>query len=237
MGASLRVTKRCLVEDLGLAGDASKLSIEELAEQNSVVASFLDKRGQDPEGVEKVQPLTSNVVVHTLHAGEYRGATWHDRRAGAVWLLAARFHRSGQRDDAYPYFKELDATGRLLPTREDYDALVEAQTLDFAGRLLEEIPPIRERVKAEPGTIFEAVLGGRVVVRAVYEDDDSMMTIAISQNLLPGETPVPPSWQLAIAAGFLPHTTPPENLSFAADLAEHELRGDEIAYCDFEEEE
>jgi hypothetical protein len=236
MGVFLRVTKRCLAEDLGLSDDASKLSIEELAEKSPVVASFVNKRGQNPDGVERVQPLTSRVVVHTLHAGEDRGATWYDRKAGTVWLLAARFHRSGQRDDAYPYFKGLDAGGRLLPTREDYEALVEAQTLDFAGRLHKEIPPLREQAIAEPGLIVGAVLGGRVAVRIVYDEGDAMLTVAISQRLFPGDTHVPPGYQLAIAAGFLPHTTPPEHLSFAGDLAGEELRDDEIAYCDFAED-
>jgi predicted double-glycine peptidase len=117
MGLVLRVTQRCLAEDFGLPADALKQStLEEVAGSIPAIAAFCEKRSQNPEGLEKVQPLTSNVVVYTLHAGEIRGATWHDRRAGTVWLLAARFHRSGKKDDAYPYFKELDAGGRLLPS-------------------------------------------------------------------------------------------------------------------------
>jgi hypothetical protein len=153
-----------------------------------------------------------------------------------VWLLATHFHRSGKRDDAYPYFKRLDADGRLLPDREDYEALIAAQTLDFAERLLEEIPPLRERAIQEPEAIIEAVLAERVRVRVVYEENDPpMMTVAISQRLLPGETQVPPDWQLVVAAGLLPETTPPESLSFAGDLGGHHLHDDEVAYCDFVE--
>jgi hypothetical protein len=67
----------------------------------------------------------------------------------------------------------------------------------------------------------------------VYEADDSaMMTVAISQRLLPGETQVPPGWQLAVAAGFLPNT-PADKLSFAHDLGGADLHDDEVAYCDF----
>jgi hypothetical protein len=222
---------------LGFSADDLDLSVDELAQQNSVVASFQEKRSQDPEGVEKVQPLTSNVVVHTLHAGEDRGATWFDKKAGVVWLLAAGFHRSGKRDDAYPYFKGLDAKGELLPTREDYEALVRSQTRNLAALLIEEIPPIRDEALRHPGGIVEGVLGGRVDVRVASEDDDPpMLTVAISQRLRPGETALPAGWQLVIAAGFLPNTTPPENLAFADDLAGHELRDDEIAYCDFVEQ-
>jgi hypothetical protein len=78
------------------------------------------------------------------------------------------------------------------------------------------------------------VLGGQIRVRIVCEDGDPpMMTVAISQRLMPGSMQVPAGWQLIVAAGFLPFTTPPENLSVAADLAGQPLRDDEIAYCDF----
>jgi hypothetical protein len=64
-------------------------------------------RSQDPKGVEKVQPLQNASEVYTLHAGRWRGATWHDLDNNTVWLLAGRLHRSGAPDDASPNFKDL----------------------------------------------------------------------------------------------------------------------------------
>lgn len=69
----------------------------------------------------------------------------------------------------------------------------------------------------------------RVVCEA---DDPPLLTIAISQRLLPGEMEVPATWQLAVAAAFLPDADP-ARLSFAWDLAGRPLYADEIAYCDF----
>jgi hypothetical protein len=121
-----------------------------------------------------------------------------------------------------------------MPTRDDYVAHLASQTQDLAQRLTAEIPPIREAARQSPRTIQEATLADRIRVRVVYEDDDPpMMTVAVSQDLVPGELSVPPEWQLAVAAGFLPLTTPPSNLSLAYDLAGAPLRHDEVAYCDF----
>jgi hypothetical protein len=154
-----------------------------------------------------------------------------------VWLLAARFHRSGKKDDAYPYFRALDHDRRLLPKHEDYVAALKSLDRDVAERLVAEVPPVREAAKRSPGTIQEAVLAGRTRVRVVFEDGDPpMLTVAISQNLLPGESKMPAEWQLMVAAAFLPFTTPPEDLSLTGNLAGNPLADDEIAYCDFADE-
>lgn len=95
----LRVTARCLEEDLDgtTAADAER-PVGELAHE--LVQKFVSMRSQDPKGVEKVQPLQNASEVYTLHAGRWRGATWHDAGNNAVWLLAGRLHRSGAPDDA-----------------------------------------------------------------------------------------------------------------------------------------
>jgi hypothetical protein len=86
---------------------------------------------------------------------------------------------------------------------------------------------------ANPGEVHEGMIGGRIRVRVVYEDSEPpMLTVAIGQHLIPGEMPVPADWLLSVAAAFLPDT-PADMLSFAFDLAGHELRPDEVAFCDF----
>lgn len=196
--------------------------------------AFAERRAQSAEGQEAIQGLTSRIVAFSLHAGRDRGLTWHQEKADIVWLLAARLHRSGEREDAYPYFRQLDAAGRLLPTREDVVAALELEPPRLADVLQREIPSVRRAAQSSPGTISEALLAGRIRVRFVYEDGDPpMATLAISQRLVPGLMEVPPEWQLIVAAGFLSSTLAPEDLSFAADLAGDPLRDDEIAYCDF----
>jgi hypothetical protein len=127
VAAALRVTLRCLADDLGLGPGDGWTSVERLADESSVIRAFVDKRSQSPEGQETIEGLTSPIVAYSLHAGSDRGITWHDREIDVVWLLAARFHRSGKRDDAYPYFRGLDQAGRLMPSREDYIAHLASQ--------------------------------------------------------------------------------------------------------------
>ncbi len=112
----LRVTVRCLNEEMEetTASDAER-PVEEL--EPVLVRKFVAMRSQDLTGTEKVQPLQNAQEVYTLHAGRWRGATWHDRENNVVWLLAGRLHRSGAADDAYPYFKDLDADGAAPPDR------------------------------------------------------------------------------------------------------------------------
>src|SRR5438874_614878 len=115
--AVLRVTRRCLVDDLEFGASDLDRPLEELAARHQMVRAFVERRSQSPVGQETIQGLTSRIVAYSLHSGEDRGITWHHVAAGIVWLLAAHFHRSGNADDAYPYFRRLDARGALLPTR------------------------------------------------------------------------------------------------------------------------
>lgn len=232
----LRATKRCLFDDLSLPASAAKGPLEAIAGSSGIVDAFLQRRAENPAGQETIQGLTSRIVAYSLHSGDYRGITWFQERAGVAWLLAARFHRSGKPDDAYPYFIALDSADRLLPTREDVRLLSEyheKQSKDLARVLLEDVPKMRQKLRANPGQIYKGVLGGRIPVRAVFEDGDPpLLTVAIAQQLHPGDLELPAEWLMAVAAAFLPETDP-QALSYAWDLAGRPLREGEIAFCDF----
>jgi hypothetical protein len=241
----LRVTKRCLVEDLGLAPEAIDATLSDLAGTNDIVQGFLDKRSNHPEGQEVVTGLRSNKVVFTLHLGEHRGATWFQKSVldasgvpitpAVVWLLAVRFHRSGKAEDAYPYFRDLDAKNRLLPTAEDVNALLAQSRQTLAASLINDVPHLIKDARESPGRVISALLGDRVSVRLVFErSDPPMLTVAISQKLRPGDMAMPPDWLLLIAAAFLPET-PIERLSFSPDLGGLPLGPHEVAFCDFAE--
>jgi len=229
----LRVTARCLLEDLRFAVEDLDRPIEELAGRSPLIRAFVDQRSQLPIGQETIQGLTSRIVAYALHSGEDRGATWHQERAGVVWLLAAAFHRSGKRTDAYPYFRQLDREGRLLPTREDAVRLANSLTPTIARSLLQEVPVLRDQARRQPGVIQHGLIGGRIAVRLVYEAGETpLLTVAISQRLRPGVVDVPADWLIRVAAAFLPDT-PADKLSVAWDLAGEELDPTEVAFCDF----
>ena len=182
-------------------------------------------------GQEAIQGLTSKIVAYSLHAGDDRGLTWYHERAGAVWLLASRFHRSGKPDDAYPYFRELDAKGRLLPSREDAEALARSRVPSLAKALFEDVPGMRSRAFDKPGYVVGGIIGGRIRIRALADPDDpDRLLVAISMKLLPGELSLPTEWLIVVAAAFFPGTAP-EALAVAVDLGGHPVGPDEIVFC------
>lgn len=216
-----------------MADHDAAIAIDELAEKHPMVAAFRDRRSVSPVGQEPFRGLTSKITAYTLHAGPDRGATWHDERNGVVWLLASGFHRSGKPDDAYPYIIGLDAEGRLLPTRADYVALVRFTAATLAKALSEDVPPLLAAARAEPASIRRGTIGGRIQVRVAYENgDDALVTVAVSQRLLPGELPLPPDWNVIVAAAFLPDT-PPAELSGTGEIAGQPLEPGEWAFCGF----
>jgi hypothetical protein len=228
------VTRRCLTDDLGFPADSVDITIDELASTNEVIAAFRDRRAEmGSPGQEPIRSLLPEVVAFSLHVGRQRGATWHHREAGVIWLLAVGYHREGHVDDAYAYFERLKAAGRLLPDRDDMLAFVRSQAPTLARSLLHDVPELVAAAQEHPGVIHPGVIGGRIRVRVVAEaDDPAMLTVVVSQRLMPGEMLVPADWLVRVAAAFLPHT-PPERLSVAFDLAGHEPQPDEVAFCDF----
>ncbi len=229
-----RVTRRCLTEDLEFPPESVGWTIDELASANEVIAAFRERRtAMASTGQEPIQSLLPEVVAFSLHVGRRRGATWHHREAGVIWLLAVGYHREGHADDAYAHFERLKAAGRLLPDRDDMLAFVRSQAPTLARSLLNDAPELVAAAREHPGMIQPGIIGGRICVRVVCEaGDPPMLTVAISQRLFPGDMPVPADWLVRVAAAFLPDT-PPERLSIAFDLAGQELQPDEVAFCDF----
>jgi hypothetical protein len=228
-----RVTARCLIDDLGFGGESVEKTIDELAQANEVIAAFRDRRAQIGSlGQEPIQSLLPEIIAFSLHVGRQRGATWHHREPGIIWLLAVGYHREGDSNDAYAYFAALKAAGRLLPDKNDFLAYLRSQAPTLAQSLIQDVPDLVAAAKADPRQIQVGVIGERIRIRVVHEDSDPpMMTVAISQKLWPGEMDVPADWQIRVAAAFLPET-PVDQLSLAFDLAGVDLEPDEIAFCD-----
>jgi hypothetical protein len=108
----LRVTRRCLDEDLGYGGDRP---FDDLAPLE-IIKAFLNRRRDRSIDTKVVAPITSHETVYRLAYGDrHRGATWYDSANHVVWLLAYAQHEFEGEGDAFPYFKSLDAAGRLFP--------------------------------------------------------------------------------------------------------------------------
>jgi len=233
----LRVTVRCLDEDLdGTTASDAKRPVEQL--EPDLVGKFVAMRSQDPTGTEKVQPLQNAQEVYTLHAGRWRGATWHDRENNAVWLLAGRLHRSGAPDDAYPYFKGLDADERLLPTEGDYELLFLAQARSFANDVMDQAPSIIDEARRRSPAEVEAVLGAvPISVAVVAEDGMEFVYLAVMMSGWTEDGPEPPAnWTAILWAAFFPWVTDPvTEIGMEREIAGRPAKDGELIYASIRE--
>jgi hypothetical protein len=204
----LRVTGRCLRDDL-LEGANPPPPTEELVHELAQV--FVEKRSQHPKGQETIHPLTRMNEVYTLHAGRWRGATWHDEVENVVWLLAGAIHRSGERDDLYPSVRGLDDSDQLRPTTRDYELMFEARDRAFFDVAYDQAAQLRRRADALSPREVSDVLGGRIPVSLALEDLEGtpLLTLAISWRWERGELEPPGDWLEILLAYFFPWLTNP----------------------------
>jgi len=152
----LRVTQRCLVEDLGLAATADFAE----ARKHQIVSAFERQRSGNPLGTKTVGPAAGDATVYRLAHGDDRGATFYDKENRVVWLCACRRHRSGDPEDAFPYFHELINAGRIEPTEKDLVALLRDRSRRFVETLAEDAQALLERARSNPGVEHAGLLGG-----------------------------------------------------------------------------
>jgi len=224
----LAVTARCLVEDIGLSRDADW---EEESVRIAVLRAFRERRGQDPEGPERILSVRRYVSapIFSLHSGDDRAATWYDDVEDVVWLLGVG------REHNYEHLEGLARRGTLLPTYVDYDAL-DAEIPDRfeLERIGRQARDLREQARARPGLIIEGQLGGRVQVRVCVEHGDPvLLTVAVSQRIR-GVGEFPPTWQLIVAQAFFPGASFPTDFTpFAVAIDGSDVRADELALVNF----
>lgn len=167
----LRVTQRCLEEDLDRRGDTpfeNLLGIE-------IVKALVARRRDRYDNSRQVTPLSSGKIVWRLARGhDHRGATWYDDQERVVWLLAYRRHRSGDPADAFPYFKKLDAEGRLMPSLADRESLELDRGRRFVEQVMRLVPRLVERARENPEVEQHASIGGTAHVGVAMEIVDTL---------------------------------------------------------------
>lgn len=175
----LRVTRRCLVEDLGADGDAT---LEDVS-KHPIVRAFLRERKTKTEGTRTVSRLSSNHRIWVLtQAQRHRGGTWHEAQRSIVWLVAGGHHESGSKDDFFPYCRRLSEEGRLIPSKEDYESLFKEQAERFAARVLIDAPLLRKEAR-EADEEVSAQIGGRFGVKVAIEVAENLEEIWVAFDL------------------------------------------------------
>ncbi len=156
---NLRVTRRCLDEDLGLSSKQVEESVLQDARDfksvHAAVRKFVSMRGAAPDGAEPIYGPFPRGRVGSLHVGEARAATTWDEREDVCWLLAYNdYHRNGDPDDAYNVFIDLYNRDELMPTQRDYDDFLAEDDVDeelVIEGLLEIGAELLARARANPG--------------------------------------------------------------------------------------
>jgi hypothetical protein len=234
----LRITGRCRVVDIGLPHDSTSHARAHVG-THRVVQAFVERRAQSPVGQETFRCATevTGRTIYTLHAGDDRGATWHDVQQDAdedeemgldiVWLLGCRPNHD---------YDSLCALGdELLPDEGDYQAIIDDDALTFATAIVTEVPALVAQAEAEKGQIVEGILAERIPVRLYRDPDDEapLLTVAIRTYPMPGTLVLLKDWFERIVLAFFREL--PENLSICDEIGGMELRDGEAAFCDFPE--
>ncbi len=167
-GWELRVTARCLAEDLGKQADSN---FEDLLGIDIVKALVKDRSDKTTDR-NQINPLTCGVPVWVLSRGhDHRGATFFDEEERVVWLLASGHHRSGADTDAFRHFKALDAAQNLLPAAGDYERMFDERGMRFVDALVIEAPLILKEAR-ESKEELKVLLGGDFGARVAIEIED-----------------------------------------------------------------
>lgn len=153
----LRITQRCLSDDLNERVDLSELdnapAIEELTRRHQIVDAFVSERSLQPSGTRVVGRGRTDRPISRLGRGnDHRGATWHDEESGVVWLCASGRHRSGTPDDAFQHFHRLIDADTIYPTEEDYRLLEHERARRFVELLPGEAAALRAEAMQQPET-------------------------------------------------------------------------------------
>jgi hypothetical protein len=175
----LRVTRRCLQEDLDQAADTEfgdLLGIE-------IIKTFVKDRAERTDDTRQVNGLRGGHPVWVLARGnDHRAGTIFDPEHHVVWLVAYHRHRSGQKDDFFPYCRSVDADGRLLPDALDYKALFDDRAHRFAFHVRIEAPLILRAARVE-GKEQRAALGGRFGACVAVEVAEELEAITVAFNV------------------------------------------------------
>lgn len=216
----LRVTRRCCEEDLG----CPQLDAFAHRASHEIVRAFINRRRDKPDDTRQVTPLSTGRPVYRLAYGDrHRGATWHDAAHAVVWLLAYAQHEFKGTGDAFPFFKELDAQDRLLPTKEDYEDLFLARASRLAHAVPDQCVELLAAARAAPGHELGGIIGSQIELSCCVETTEGIeeVTVAIKYSGI-----TPESLAIVLAA-FFPGGG---DLEHASNIAERDLGTDEIAY-------
>ncbi len=162
----LRVTERCLREDLRLDEEAANKcagsDARQFADIHEAVAKFVQMRGAEPGAGEPIYGPRPRGIICSLHVGAARGVTTWVSDENVCWLLGYNaFHRIGDPNDAYAVFNRQHAAGDLMPTEADWERFFAGTDDDFYENFRRDAESLLARARANPGREEVSTWGGR----------------------------------------------------------------------------
>ena len=241
VGYELRVTTRCLLEDLAFReSDVSTdpaLLAAGATSGAGLLRTFIETRSKAPvpsdedimNGMAEQAPPT-----YPLRRGHrQRGLTWYDHRNKVVWLVAAHHsHRSGETDDSYRYFRSLRRED-LLPSREDMERMLGERRDEIADQIWDDLPNLMRAAAAQPGTEVTGHIGRVPVAMVMTADLPPHLYLAVSRKWeTVGVTP-PAKWLLGLLFRCYGHSYEDvEQLPLDRAMPHRAARNEDI-YSDF----
>lgn len=138
MAVRVRITERCF-------GDLTDIP-DEVADD---FESKLKLRAQAPENGERIQCLVQHPCF-SIHSNRFRAATWFDRSHEVLWLIGVGIHLEDSPDDFYNVVRDLERSGNLYPTEEDYALLAEAEVIERRQQEVDNLADLRDEVLRTP---------------------------------------------------------------------------------------
>lgn len=197
------------------------------ARSHPIVGAFETQRSTNPTGGKTVGPVAGERTIYRLGLGHaHRGATWFDAHEQVVWLCAYGFHRSGETDDAFPYFQGLIRAGGILPTEDDYEALFRDRAHRFTETLPQDAQDLLAKARSNPGVEQVGLLGGHQSTTIVVEVIETLEEthVAFSMVQIGDYTMV-----VSILVAFFPNALFSE-WEPVSKLPTRALRDDELCY-------
>jgi hypothetical protein len=174
----LRVTQRCLAEDLHVGAQSP---FEDIM-NHEIVKALVKDRATVPAGGKTVGPEAGDMTLYRLGYGhDHRGVTWWDEAHRVVWLCAYHpAHRSGSEEDAFPFFDSLISDSRIMPTADDYERLFEERDEEFDDFVLSDAQEALAEARQTPGIEIQRLIGGRVGTGVVVEVVETLEEIFVA---------------------------------------------------------
>jgi hypothetical protein len=157
------------------------------AAAHPIVQALESQRSTNPRGGKIVGPAAGEHTIYRLgHGNDHRGATWFDENNRVIWLCAYGLHRSGEPDDAFPYFHELIGSGSIWPIEDDYETLFLDRDRRFVETLPEDAQVLLARARLNPGMEQTGVIGGEettgVLVEVVETLEETYIVFSLAQK-------------------------------------------------------